>query len=60
MSYMDKYQEWLNNPYFDQDTKEELANLKGNEKEILRRINADGHQSYEKLWNHIYNYGNMH
>ena len=33
---------------------------KNNEKEILRRINADGHQAYEKLWNHIYNYGNMH
>ena len=34
MNYMDKYNEWRNNPYFDKETKEELLNLEGNEKEI--------------------------
>ena len=34
MNYMDKYKEWINNPYFDKETKEELLNLEGNEKEI--------------------------
>ena len=29
-----KYQEWLESPYFDEKTKEELRSLEGNEKEI--------------------------
>ena len=41
MNYMDKYQEWLNNPYFDKETKEELANLNGDEKEIEDRFYKD-------------------
>lgn len=32
MNYMDKYKEWINNPYFDNETKEELLKLEGNEK----------------------------
>ena len=39
MNYMDKYNEWRNNPYFDKETKEELLNLEGNEKErVLTKI----------------------
>ena len=38
MNYMDKYNEWRNNPYFDKETKEELLNLEGNEKEIEDRF----------------------
>ena len=41
MNYMDKYQEWLNNPYFDKETKEELANLIGDEIEIEDRFYKD-------------------
>ena len=33
-----KYQEWLENPYFDQATKEELKGLSGNDKEIKERF----------------------
>ena len=28
MNYKETYQEWLSNPYFDEDTKNELKNLK--------------------------------
>ena len=41
MNYMDKYKEWLNNPYFDRETQEELNNIKGNEKEIEDRFYKD-------------------
>src|SRR5699024_3614579 len=41
MNYMDKYKEWINNPYFDKETKEELLNLEGNEKEIEDRFYKD-------------------
>ena len=34
MEYMEKYQEWLSNPYFDADTKAELNSIKDNENEI--------------------------
>jgi len=34
MSYMDNYNFWLKDSYFDQDTKDELEAIKGNEKEI--------------------------
>jgi len=33
-----KYQEWLENPYFDQATKEELKGIDGNDKEIKERF----------------------
>ena len=34
MEYMEKYQEWLTNPYFDADTKAELISIKDDENEI--------------------------
>ena len=38
MSYMELYKEWLDNPYFDDKTKEELRAIGGNEKEIEDRF----------------------
>jgi len=38
MDYQNKYQAWLNNDYFDQETKEELEKISGNEKEIEDRF----------------------
>ena len=35
------YQEWLNNPYFDEATKAELRNIVGDEKEIEERFYMD-------------------
>ena len=33
-NYMEKYQEWLSNPVFDENTKKELESIKGNEKKL--------------------------
>lgn len=41
MSYMEIYQEWLSNPYFDDATKEELRGIAGDEKEIKERFYTD-------------------
>ncbi|MGL5314000.1 MAG: phospho-sugar mutase [Peptostreptococcaceae bacterium] len=41
MNYMEKYKEWLNNPYFDAETQEELSKIEGNEKEIEDRFYKD-------------------
>lgn len=41
MEYMEKYQEWLSNPYFDEDTKAELAAIKDDESEIKERFYQD-------------------
>lgn len=38
MDYMKKYEEWLKNPYFDMETKNELMNIKDDEKEIEERF----------------------
>lgn len=38
MDYMKVYEEWLNNDYFDEETREELRGLKGNTKEIEDRF----------------------
>lgn len=38
MGYMKKYEEWLNNPFFDDETKRELLAIKDNEKEIEDRF----------------------
>ena len=38
MNIHEKYEEWLNNPYFDEKTKKELKALAGNEKEIKERF----------------------
>ena len=36
--YMANYQEWVNNPVFDNETKKELENIKTNEEEIKERF----------------------
>ena len=38
MDYHEVYQEWLDNPYFDEATKEELRGIAGDEKEIEERF----------------------
>lgn len=38
MSYKDLYNEWLSNPYFDEETKAELKAISGDEKEIEERF----------------------
>lgn len=38
MDYMEQYNEWLTNPYFDEATKDELKSLAGNDKEIEERF----------------------
>lgn len=39
--YMKIYQEWLSNPYFDEETKAELKAIEGNENEIKERFYMD-------------------
>jgi phosphoglucomutase len=41
MEHLKKYEEWLINPYFDEDTREELADLQGNDIEIRERFFKD-------------------
>ena len=41
MNYMEIYNQWLESNYFDADTKKELENIKGNEKEIEDRFYTD-------------------
>jgi len=38
MDYRSIYEEWLSNPYFDDSTKAELLNIKGNDNEIKERF----------------------
>lgn len=38
MGYREAYESWLNNPYFDEDTKQELRNIANDEKEIEDRF----------------------
>lgn len=38
MAYQEEYKKWLNNPYFDEETRKELADLKGNDAEIEDRF----------------------
>ena len=38
MSYREAYESWLSNPYFDEDTKEELRSIANDEKEIEDRL----------------------
>ncbi len=64
MSYMDEYRFWLEDDYFDQNTKKELEAIGGNEAEIEDRfykelefgtgglrgiIGAGRHKPYESL-----------
>lgn len=41
MNYQETYQEWLNNPYFDEATKEELKNIQYDDNEIKERFYSD-------------------
>ena len=41
MNYMEIYNQWLESDYFDAETKHELENIKGNEKEIEDRFYTD-------------------
>ena len=41
MKYMEVYEQWLNSPYFDKETKEELLAIKDNDNEIKERFYKD-------------------
>ena len=41
MDYKEMYQQWLDNPYFDEETKAELKAIAGNDKEIEDRFYMD-------------------
>lgn len=41
MTYKEKYQQWLNNPYFDDETRKELESIKDDELEIEDRFYQD-------------------
>lgn len=41
MDYRKIYDEWINNPYFDEETKKELISIKDDEKEIEERFYKD-------------------
>ncbi|MCT4545155.1 MAG: phospho-sugar mutase [Vallitalea sp.] len=41
MEYIKKYKEWIENEYFDEDTKKELINIKDNDNEIKERFYKD-------------------
>ncbi len=41
MDYKETYEAWLANPYFDEETKKELRDIAGDDKEIKERFYAD-------------------
>ena len=41
MDYKKVYEEWLTNPFFDEATRQELAAIKDDEKEIKERFYTD-------------------
>ena len=41
MNYKEKYEDWCNNPLFDEKTKKELFEIKNDEKEIEDRFYKD-------------------
>ena len=41
MNYLEKYNSWLNNQYFDEDIRKELESIKDDEKEIEDRFHKD-------------------
>jgi phosphoglucomutase len=41
MNYKKQYEYWLNNPYFDEETKKELKSIENDEKEIEERFYKD-------------------
>lgn len=41
MKYIEEYNEWLSNPYFDETTRKEIESLRDNEKEIKERFHKN-------------------
>ena len=41
MSYLEKYNEWLNDPAIDEETKKELISIKDDESEMQDRFYKD-------------------
>lgn len=41
MEYRERYEEWINNPYFDEATREELKKIAGDDNEIKERFYKD-------------------
>jgi len=41
LNYKEKYEQWLESPFFDEETKEELRNIKDDEGEIEDRFYKD-------------------
>lgn len=41
MDYLEKYEDWCKNPVFDEETRQELINIKGDDKEIKERFYKD-------------------
>ncbi len=41
MDYFKKYEEWISNPYFDEETKNELGDIRDNQSEIEERFYKD-------------------
>ena len=41
MDYMKIYEEWTTNPFFSEETRQELLDIKDDEKEIKERFYAD-------------------
>ena len=41
MDYKETYESWLSNPYFDEDTKNELKGISGDDNEIKERFYQD-------------------
>ena len=48
MNYQEQYQEWLTNPYFDEETKQELKAIADNENEINYDL-LNNPQAYEEI-----------
>ena len=41
MDYKETYEQWIENSYFDEDTKEELKSIENDQKEIKERFYMD-------------------
>ena len=41
MEYRERYEEWMNNPYFDEATREELKKIADDDNEIKERFYKD-------------------
>ena len=47
MNAKEVYRAWLEDPYFDEETKDELRSIAGDEKEIEERFYTDLHQLFK-------------